>query len=338
MYFTSNYKENMKKNIAILSLLTLCFGSVSAQQLSLRGTVDGAHQGKVYLQKYVDRYYELIDSAEISNGQFVLHTELELPEVYGLSLSRSDTPLLVFLDKGDLTVSLTAAPGYRGSKITGSATHDLYAAFHRERQGDLTAFIRQHPQSLASLYILYREYVSRLSSSEIQQNLSLLDPSLQQHPFADILRQVIKSREKTDVGQQAPDFTAKTPQGDDLSLHDLLGKGYLLLDFWASWCGPCRKENPNVVAAYREYKEKGFDILAVSLDKTREAWLKGIEQDGLNYRHVSELKFWNSDIARLYGIRAIPANLLLDKNGKIVAKNLRGSDLKDTLAKLLTAE
>ena len=93
-----------------------------------------------------------------------------------------------------------------------------------------------------------------------------------------------------------------------------------------------------MVAAYREYKEKGFDILAVSLDKTREAWLKGIEQDGLDYHHVSELKFWNSDIARQYGIRAIPANLLLDKNGKIVAKNLRGSDLKDTLAKLLTAE
>ena len=198
-----------------------------------------------------------------------------------------------------------------------------------------TDFIKEHPQSLVSLYILYREYVSRLSSDDIQRNLSLVDPSLQQHRFAKILRDVINTREKTDIGQQAPDFSALTPEGTRVSLHDFLGRGYLLLDFWASWCGPCRKENPNVVTAYHDYKERGFDILAVSLDKNRDAWLKGIQQDQLPYHHVSELKYWDSDIARLYGIRSIPSNLLIDKNGKIVAKNLRDSDLRETLHALL---
>lgn len=323
----------MKKYLIILSFMVVAITQGSAQKLRLNGEVKGVRQGIVYLQKYIDRYYEVVDSAVIKDGRFCFNSEVVLPEVYGLSLHLSDTPFLLFLDKGDISVTLQPASGYRGSQVTGSGVHDLYTGFHKERQ-DLTTFISDHPQSLVSLYILYREFVSRLSSEDIQKNLSLLDASLQQHRFADILRQVISTRDRTDIGQLAPDFTALTPEGDSLSLHSLLGKGYLLLDFWASWCGPCRKENPNVVAAYREYKDKGFDILAVSLDKTREAWLKGIEQDSLAYHHVSELKFWNSDIARLYGIRAIPANLLLDKEGRVVAKNLRGTDLADTLSRL----
>lgn len=331
------FTTNMKKSLVIIALLA--FGQLlktSAQQLRLHGTVEGKAIGKVYLQKYIDRYYEVIDSADIHNAAFNFTTQTAiLPEVYGISLNVQDTPLLVFLDKGDISITLNASPGYQGSTVTGSAAHDLYTSFHHQHNTDLSAFIKEHPQSLVSLYILYREYVSRLSSDDIQRNLSLVDPSLQQHRFAKILRDVINTREKTDIGQQAPDFSALTPEGTRVSLHDFLGRGYLLLDFWASWCGPCRKENPNVVTAYHDYKERGFDILAVSLDKNRDAWLKGIQQDQLPYHHVSELKYWDSDIARLYGIRSIPSNLLIDKNGKIVAKNLRDSDLRETLHALL---
>lgn len=307
--------------------------------LRLKGSVTGPSQGKVYLQKYIDRYYQIVDSAAINtDGTFSFSNTVVLPEIYGLSVSLSDTPFLVFLDEGNINVTLNTEHGYRGSRISGSATHDLYTEFHRERGRDLTAFIQEHPKSIVPLYILYREYVSRLSSAEIQKNLSLVDNSLQETNYAKILRDVLKTRESTDIGQQAPNFTVQDVDGKTVSLSDFTGRGYLLLDFWASWCGPCRKENPNVVKAYNEYKDRGFDILAVSLDKTREAWLRGIEQDGLKYHHVSELNFWDSDIARLYGIRAIPANLLLDKDGKIIGKNLRGEDLNNTLRRLFDGQ
>ena len=333
----------MKKHLFfLLSVGVLIPAALCAQQktaLRLSGIAEGTTQGKVYLQKYIDRYYQVIDSATIgSDGTFRFANVVELPEIYGLSFSLSDTPFLVFLDEGDITVRLNPQHGYSHSTISGSATHDLYLAFHRERGRDLTEFIRQHPKSLVPLYILYREYVSRLSSADIQKNLSLVDESLQETNYARILRSVLATREQTDIGQQAPDFSVSDVDGNTVRLSDFTGHGYLLLDFWASWCGPCRKENPNVVQAYADYHDKGFDVLAISLDKTREAWLRGIAQDGLPYHHASELKYWNSDIARLYGIRAIPANLLLDKDGRIVAKNLRGGDLADTLHRLTAGE
>lgn len=303
--------------------------------LKLSGTLASNHHQKVYLQKYIDRYYEVIDSAVVENGKFSFNKQIALPEIYGLSVSLKATPLLVFLDEGDIHVDLNPARGYQESKITGSATHDLYLKFHKNRDSDLTTFIQQHPHSIVSLYILYREYVSRLSSEEIEQNLDLLDANLQQLSYADILRKVIDSRKVTDIGQQVPDFSISDINGKTVKLSDFIGQGYLLLDFWASWCGPCRKENPNVVEAYNKYHNQGFDVLAVSLDKTKEAWLRGIEEDGLKYHHVSELKFWNSDVARLYGIRSIPSNLLINSEGKIVAKNLRGNELQEVLSQFI---
>ena len=326
-----------RKVIFILALLAGSTLGVNAQKISalkLSGTLTSQHS-KVYLQKYIDRYYKVVDSAVVENGKFSFNSQIVLPEIYGLSISKKDTPLLVFLDEGEINVELNPAHGYHESKINGSATHNLYIEFHRNRNINITAFIQQHPHSIVSLYVLYREFVSRLSSTQIKQNLSLLDENLQKLSYADILRQVIESRQVTDIGQQAPDFSIQDINGHTIKLSSFFGKGYLLLDFWASWCGPCRKENPNVVEAYGKYHDKGFDILAISLDKTKEAWLRGIEEDGLKYHHASELKYWNSDVARLYGIRSIPSNLLIDSQGKIVAKNLRGSELQEVLSQFI---
>ncbi|MBK7869827.1 MAG: TlpA family protein disulfide reductase [Saprospiraceae bacterium] len=135
------------------------------------------------------------------------------------------------------------------------------------------------------------------------------------------------------VGGVAPDFAQKTPEGEDLKLSDLRGK-VVLVDFWASWCGPCRRENPNVVRVYNQYKEKGFEILGVSLDQDKNRWLQAIEKDGLTWRHVSDLKGWQNEVAQLYSVSAIPHTILLDAEGKIIARNLRGPALENKLAEL----
>ncbi|MBP6686873.1 MAG: AhpC/TSA family protein [Lacibacter sp.] len=136
------------------------------------------------------------------------------------------------------------------------------------------------------------------------------------------------------IGTMAPDITMPDVNGKNFSLSSLKGK-YVLVDFWASWCGPCRGENPNLVAAYNKYKSKNFTILGVSLDKTKDAWLEAIKKDGLSWTHISDLKFWDSEAVGLYGFNGIPYNVLLDPTGKIIADNLRGSDLERKLEEVL---
>jgi peroxiredoxin len=154
--------------------------------------------------------------------------------------------------------------------------------------------------------------------------------------YSSFFRQEIDKVKATMIGQEAPDFALEQPSGEDLSLSSLRGK-YVLLDFWASWCAPCRQENPFLVATYQEFGGEDFEILGVSLDRQKAYWEQAIAADGLTWKHVSDLKFWNSDAARLYGIESIPQNLLLDPNGVIVAKNLRGAQLREKLVEIFGA-
>lgn len=136
------------------------------------------------------------------------------------------------------------------------------------------------------------------------------------------------------VGSEAPDFTQNTPEGKPFTLSSLRGK-VVLVDFWASWCRPCRMENPNVVKMYNKYHAKGFDVLGVSLDKTKEAWTNAIKQDGLTWHHVSDLAFWNNAVAQQYGVSAIPYSVLVGRDGKVLGKNLRGAELAAKLAEVM---
>ena len=147
------------------------------------------------------------------------------------------------------------------------------------------------------------------------------------------LQQELEQARSFTIGGTPPDFSMETPEGELLSLSDLRGQ-VLLVDFWASWCGPCRKENPNVVRLYQQYKDKGFEILGVSLDSKRDRWLQAIEQDGLTWPHVSDLQGWKNAAAQLYGVSSIPHTVLLDAEGRIIARNLRGRALEQKLAEI----
>jgi len=137
------------------------------------------------------------------------------------------------------------------------------------------------------------------------------------------------------VGKKAPDFTMNDIDGNPVALSSRIGPKLLLLDFWAAWCGPCRQENPNVVQVYKEFNKKGFDVFGISLDRTKEDWVKAIADDKLTWAHVSDLQYWNNSAAKTYAVNAIPANFLLDENGTIIARNLRGEALYDKVNEVL---
>jgi thiol-disulfide isomerase/thioredoxin len=326
----------MKK---IILFLTLCLGATAVQaqdaNVQLKGTVVDTIANYVYLQKFHNKMFTTIDSVKVVDGKFSFKTKIKLPELYGLSVNTANTPLYIFLEKTPITVKLSPAKYYSNSVVEGSASQDLFEVYKKTQNVDISKFITEHPSSIVSAYVLYRNWSYRLTPDQILQNIALLDKSQQNSTYVKELKELVTVLNGLAIGKKAPDFVSKDPEGKSVRFSENL-KGYTLVDFWASWCGPCRKENPNIVAAYKEYHDKGFNIIGISLDKKKENWIKGIQDDHLDWLQVSELIYWNSEIAKLYGVRAIPANYLVDSKGIIVARNLRGEELQTTLKALLS--
>ncbi len=270
-----------------------------------------------------------------------------------LALRQLDTKIFKAVEKVDSLGMI-----YNEKKETvnlDSLRRELDEAYHNIRRNTkdfLTRFIEENKEKMAGLRALYIQLNPReqlFDPVEDFKYYKMIDSCLyERYPNTNAvqsLHEQVKESEfvkkqqeayfnKLKPGKEAPDIALPNPEGDTITLSSLKGK-YVLLDFWASWCQPCRTENPHLVKAYKKYHDKGFEIYQVSLDKERKSWTNAIKNDNLkNWVHVSDLQYWNSNVVKLYNIQGIPANYLLDKEGKILDKNLRGEALDKKLAEI----
>ncbi len=197
-------------------------------------------------------------------------------------------------------------------------------------------YVKKNPSSPLAMYALQQYAGWNIDAEKVEPLFNTLSEANKNYPSAIDFKENMEIARKTGIGKLAMDFTQNDTLGKPVTLSSLRGR-YLLVDFWASWCGPCRAENPNLVKVFHKYKDKGFHVIGVSLDRPgqKEKWMKAIHDDGLAWTQVSDLQFWNNEVAKQYGIRAIPQNLLLDPEGKIIAKNVRGEELEQKVGEAI---
>ncbi|PWL38811.1 thioredoxin [Flagellimonas aquimarina] len=218
---------------------------------------------------------------------------------------------------------------------TVTALREEYLEFQDEVKTFNVDFAKENPNALISVLIIGNLMMSKgLPGDEVKALYEALTPEMKQSTPGEKLGDQLEKQKTTEIGGIAPEFSAPTPNGDLLALSDVKGK-LTLIDFWAAWCRPCRAENPNIVSVYNKYHDKGLNVIGVSLDARAEDWTKAIEADGLAWNHISNLKRFQDPVAQLYNINAIPAAFLIDENGVIVAKDLRGPDLEQKVSELL---
>ena len=319
---------------------------------------------------------QTLDSAVLSGGKFTFKGVVTDPEKISIVIGESQDAITFYLEPGLISIKGTNSLQHavvKGGKINAQYTayykevmapgdvlsskldesygkaistppvdsafilslYDKAKQIMKQRDTLKYAYIVHHPESYISLETLI-ELAGGLPVTQVGSLFKQLSPEVRNTAAGKKLGNELFDTGPTSIGSIAPDFTENDVNGKPVRLSDFRGK-YVLLDFWASWCGPCRAENPTVVKMYNKYKDRNFTVLGVSLDQAdkKEAWLAAIQHDGLTWTHVSDLNSWNNTAAKLYNIRAIPQNFLIDPAGKIVGKNLRGDALESELARII---
>lgn len=362
-------KKILLSAVVIASALMACN---TTPKYSINGTVEGVENGKALLVKYANGKMDTLAQAGFTGGKFELTGAVEGITQAQVLIEGQRMRLPIMLENGKYTATINLTNPME-TKITGPAMQMLYndytaivnearaeqAKLYKEYNEAAQAkdeakmkeieeaygkvaddaeakeneFIKANADSFVGAYVVASK-MGGMTYEQLVEAYNLLGENAKQTELAQTVKERIDKLAAVAIGQKAPNFTLNTPEGKPLSLYDVKGK-VKVIDFWASWCGPCRGENPNVVKMYKELHKKGLEILSVSLDNNKEAWLKAIKDDNLTWNHVSDLKGWQCEAAQLYGVNGIPHLVVLDANNVIVAKDLRGDALKAKVAELL---
>ena len=328
------------KNIKLIITITLFLlsSTLFAKNATLKGKViNNKAYAEIILQ---DIQGNNIETQKLDkDGNFKFDKKFNKFDFYILSFEKGKF-VAFFPEPGEKTEMLIDIKDLKNPKITNSVQSNLFYEYsnqinttrNKEKRANIVKeMIDKHPSSPVCVL-----FVDILNTKTDIAYYNKLTKGLKAYSENSMVNSFIKSTENAknlEVGGLAPEIELPSPEGKPIKLSSTRGN-YVLIDFWASWCRPCRAENPNNVKLYKKYHDKGFEIYGVSLDKSKDAWLKAISDDELTWIHVSDLKFWQSEGARTYNVRGIPHTVLLDKEGKIIATGLRGKSLEDKLAEL----